>query len=173
MDYEERLGLLIAAAEEQQQTAQKAVESLTATAQLLKTAPEGLRKALEASTSENLWKVSAVAEKAVLGATKGASDQILAAAKEMAEARAWMSWQWVTLAGLLAVTVLGVVWLGVWALTDSYRAELAEARATVAQLENRGGKAQLLTCEGRLCVAVVPGQAYADNGKTYMVIKTK
>lgn len=171
MDYEERLGLLIAAAEEQQQTAQKAVDSLVATAQLLKTAPEGLKKALEASTSENLGKVSAGVEKTLQGATKDARDQIQAAAKDMAAARTWMSWQWVTLAGLLAVGMVGVVWLGVWALTDSYREELAEARATVAQLENRGGKAKLSTCDGRLCVAVVPGKVYGDQKDPYMVIR--
>lgn len=172
MDHEERLGLLLAAAEEQQQTAQKAVESLTETAQILKNAPTGLKRAVETSISESLWKVSTATEKAVQGATKGASDQILAAAQEMAAARAWMSWQWVILATLLAVTLVGVVWLSTWALTDSYRAELAAARATVAQLESRGGKAKLTTCDGRLCVAVVPGQTYGDKKDTYMVIKT-
>ena len=172
MDYEERLGVLLAAAEEQEKAAKKAVESLTTMAQQLKTAPEGLKKAVEASMSENLWRVSGSIEKTVLEATKGANGRINEAAAAMERARQWMSWQWVALAGLLAVALVAVVFIASWAITDSYRTEIAEARAVVAQLENRGGKAKLSTCEGRLCVAVVKGAAYGDKKDTFMVIKT-
>jgi hypothetical protein len=64
--------------------------------------------------------------------------------------------------------------LGVWLATMSWRAEIVEMRATVAQLEAKGGRAKLSTCEGKQCVAIelLPeGKVYGSKKDPYLVLR--
>lgn len=171
MNIEEQLGILIAAAEEQEKTAKEAVSALTVAVKRLETTSETLKTGVEGAISENMWKVSQAAEKSLQGASKAAYGQLNEASSAIVAAQKWLLWRWAAIAGAIALTAITVVWGAIWAITDSYRAELAEAKATIAQLEAKGSKAKLSTCGGKLCVAIVPGTTYGEKKDPYMVLR--
>ena len=79
------------------------------------------------------------------------------------------------------ITVVAIVLIAAWYLPDvsevrALRAEQAQLKASIEELESRGGRVQMSQCgkkPARLCVRVDPRAGTfgrAENGEVYMVI---
>ena len=111
-------------------------------------------------------------------ATKAAQDlrqasrEAMKAAQEIREARTALSWKFVFLyvGGLLAVTfalLLGLV-VYVPSLDD-----IADRRATVAELNNQNGDLDISQCKGELCARVMTKKCNFGASKDYCVLDLK
>jgi hypothetical protein len=116
--------------------------------------------------------VSLIVEKAVLEASKASVERLNAASAAVADAQKQFSVWWVVVPAAAILSFAVVTCLGIWLATMSWRSELAEAKAAVAQLEDKGGKAKLTKCndngKSRLCIKVDKANEYKDD---FMVIK--
>lgn len=77
---------------------------------------------------------------------------------------------------VVLVTAALFWWIPARADVEAQKAEVARLTATVAQLKQHGGNAQVVQCETRLCVRTdeagkAPKVADAKKGETYRVIK--
>lgn len=170
-EIEDSIAGLLAASQQQEKTAKASVAALSVAVEQLETTSESLKTGVERAIAENMWKVSQAAEKALLGASKASVERLTEASNAVIASQKRFSVFWIAapVAAILGFVI--VVCLGVWLATMSWRAEIVEMRATVAQLEARGGKAKISTCEGKLCVAVVTGTTYGDKKDPYMVLR--
>lgn len=172
MDVESQLGILLAAAEQQEKTAKGSIAALAVAVRELKTTSESLKTGIDGAISENMGKVSLIAEKAVLEASKASVERLNAASAGVISAQKQFSMLWIAVpaAVILAFALFAIV--SVWAATEYWRGELVEAKAAVAQLEDKGGKAKLTKCndngKSRLCIKVDKANEYKDD---FMVIK--
>lgn len=172
MDIESQLGILLSAAEQQEKTAKGSIAALAVAVGELKTTSESLKTGVERAISENMGKVSLIAEKAVLEASKASVERLNAASAGVISVQKQFSmlWIFVPAAVILAFSLFAIV--AVWAATEYWRGELVEAKAAVAQLEDKGGKAKLTKCndngKSRLCIKVDKANEYKDD---FMVIK--
>jgi hypothetical protein len=173
MDIESQLGILLAAAEQQEKTAKGAVSALAVAVRELQTTSGSLKTGIEGAISENMGKVSLIAEKAVLEASKASVERLNAASAAVADAQKQFSVWWILVPAALILAFSLFAIFAVWAATQYWRGELVEARAAVAQLEDKGGKAKLTKCndngKSRLCIKVdKKAGGFEDD---FMVIK--
>ena len=108
-------------------------------------------------------------------ATQAAHEYVDAARRSL-----WGTAIFTLLVSLLATGVLVVAALYWWIPArndvEAQRAEAARLTATLAQLKQHGGEAQIVQCETRLCVRTdetirTPKVVDAKKGETYRVIK--
>jgi hypothetical protein len=170
MNIEDQLGILIGAAEEQEKTAKGSIAALSVAVKELKTTSETLKTGVERAISDNMGKVVLTTEKAVLEASRASVERLNAASAAVASAQREFSMLWIFVP---AAVILGFALLAAalfWAMTDSSLRVLSEARAVIAELEAKGGKAKLTTCgvKRRLCIQVDKTDEFKDG---YMIIK--
>jgi hypothetical protein len=170
-DLESSVLALLGFAEEQEKTAKAAVSALAVAVKRLETTSETLKTGINDAISENMWKVQQAAKESLLEASKASTERLNAASAGMISAQKQFSMLWIAVPAAVILAFALLACLGVWLQTMSWRAEVAEMRATVAQLEAKGGKLKLSTCEGKLCVAVVTGTTYGDKKDPYMVLR--
>jgi cell division protein FtsB len=191
---------LIAAAEEQQTAAKTAIEGLAAERAALARAVQGIQKAAGEAVEGAARQALACASETAVGAfTKAAepftrkvedvADKASEAAERVNSAARWIGVKAAVFALIFALVCIVVVSLAAWvslawehhqvndlsAKVVELRAQIAQERATVAELDKHGGKAKLNSCgSGRLCVQVdtKAGKfSYGDGRPIYMVIK--
>lgn len=169
-EIEDSIAGLLAASQQQGQVASESISALVDAIKELRSTSGTLRTGVERAISENMGKVSQIAEKAVLEASKASSERLNAAAVAVAATQKQFSlwWVFVPAAVTACLTVLAIVVFLVF--TDNARTELAEAKAAVAKLEPKGGKAKLGVCgdNRQLCVKVDKSAEYNND---FMVIK--
>lgn len=170
-DLESSVLALLGVAEEQEKTAKGSIAALSVAVKELKATSETLKTGVEGAISENMWKVQQAAKESLLEASKTSTERLNAASAGMISAQKQFSMLWIAVPAAVILAFALLACLGVWLQTMSWRAEVAEMRATVAQLEAKGGKLKLSTCEGKLCVAVVTGTTYGDKKDPYMVLR--
>jgi hypothetical protein len=101
-------------------------------------------------------------------------------------ALAWLSWRWLALLATGAGGIVVAVWLSSLAMVEWQRYQIGalreerqvlagdvdKLRAVVADLEHRGGRAELATCgnPGRLCIRVTDKGGYGE-GRDFFVVK--
>lgn len=202
-DREQELFGLMAVAQEQQQAAaaqlaalEKQRAQLTATIEQARRAVEAMRdagaasaglieqaaqQAVEKGVDAALWRVSEATKESLANATgpalnaiKGAAGRAQEAEQSLRDAVGWVSWKWATICGAVAAGMLAAVWSLAMILTPGWD-EIQELRATVADLERRGGKIKLSTCgdRGRLCARIdvkASGAVYGANGENLMIL---
>lgn len=105
------------------------------------------------------------------------------AAHEYVEQARHSYWKTAMLALTVSLVMAGALvagalywWIPARADVEAQKAEVARLTATVAQLKQQGGDAQVVQCETRLCVRTdetgkAPKVADAKKGETYRVIK--
>lgn len=186
---------LIAAAEEHQRAAKIAIDGLAAERAALARAVQGVRAAAgEAVAGAARQSLAGASETAVAAFSKAAepftqkveavADKADKAADRVNSAARWIGAKAVA----VAVGCIIVVGLAAWGLVAlerhqvsdlsaeaaQLREQIAQERATVAELDKRGGKAKLNWCGPgrRLCVHVdTKAGTFGDGHATYMVIK--
>lgn len=109
-----------------------------------------------------------------LAAIKQATQQATEAADELRGTVGWVSWKWALILAASSAGALGAFFLAVWLIVPG-AGELAELKANVADLEQRGGRIQLHTCgEGsRLCARVDAKEServYGPNGEKWLIL---
>lgn len=171
-EIEDSIAGLLAASQQQEKTAKGSVAALSVAVKQLETTSESLKTGVERAISENMWKVQQAAKESLLEASKTATERLNEASNAVIASQKRFSVWWIA-APVAAILVSAVVaCLGVWLATMSWRSEIAEARAAVAQLEANGGKAKLTKCndngKSRLCIKVDKANEYKDD---FMIIK--
>lgn len=171
-DLESSVLALLGVAEEQEKTAKGSIAALSVAVKRLETTSESLKTGVERAISENMGKVSLIAEKAVLEASKASVDRLQAATTAVISSQKQFSMWWIFVPAAVILAFSAFACLAVWVATEHWRGELAEAKAAVAQLEAKGGKAKLTNCndngKSRLCIKVDKANDYKDD---FMVIK--
>lgn len=189
MSEERALYGLIATAQEQQKVTGdhlSALAKLEATIEQANAAVKAMQSAGDASAIVIAKATHSAVEKALQGVFEGVSAQArdslsgaakpavvalqavteraLQAEQELRDSSSWLGWKWAIVLGgasaFLLVTIVGLSMLLVPSM-----GEIAKLRAAVADLEARGGKAELSICgdKKRLCVLIDPKQ-FADDG---------
>lgn len=165
-------GLLLEAAQNNQNVVEASVQKLEALIKLLRELPREIAPELKASIEE--------AHRQELAATR---QEFQALTTNLRRARERMGWTWLAVGGgEVLVAVLAVAAMLLWVLPSprdlaALRADKAQLEATVATLESHGGRAHLRTCatrgdQSRLCVAVEKGAGeFGPTGEHYMVLK--
>ena len=151
-------------------------------------AAQGVRRAageaVASSVAESMSGASRAAAEALGEAAKPVIDRLSGVVKaasnaegKLNDAVAAFGWKWAMVAGGAAaggiLTVLVVAWISVgWQRhqVETLSAEVTELKATVADLAKRGGRADLTTCDKRLCVRVETGAAFGKNSD-YFILK--
>lgn len=171
-DLESSVLALLGVAEEQEKTAKGSIAALSVAVKELRTTSETLKTGVERAISDNMGKVVLTTEKAVLEASRASADRLQAATQAVETAQKQFSMLWIAVPVAAILALAAVACLGVWLITMNWRAEMVEMRASVAQLEAKGGKAQLTKCndngKSRLCIKVDTANSYKDD---FMVIK--
>jgi hypothetical protein len=172
-EIEDSIAGLLAASQQQEKTAKGSVAALAVAVGELKTTSESLKTGVERAISENMGKVSLIAEKAVLEASKASVERLNAASAGVISVQKQFSMLWIFVPAAVILGFAVIACLGVWLATEHWRGELAEAKAAVAQLEDKGGKAILTKCndngKSRLCIKVdKKAGGFEDD---FMVIK--
>lgn len=197
MDAQQQLFGMMAIAEEQQKAVKAAIDGLAAErasmAQVLlavNNAAQGVRKAageaVATSVTESLSGASKAAVEALSEASKPVMDRLsgVVRAASNVEGRlngavAAFGWKWAMVAGGAAaggiLTVLLVAWISVgWQRhqVETLSAEVAELKATAADLAKRGGRAELTVCgdKKRLCTRVETGTPFGKDSD-YFILK--
>ncbi len=105
------------------------------------------------------------------------------AAHEYVERARKADWATILAALFVSLSVAGILvagalnwWVPARADVEAQKAEVARLTATIAQLKQQGGQAQVVQCETRLCVRTdetgkAPKVADSKKGETYRVIK--
>lgn len=187
---------LIAAAEEQKKAVATAIEGLAAERAALARAVKGIRGDAEEAVEAAARQALAGASETAVAAFSEASEPFLQKVEEVADkaseaavrvrsAAGWIGAKAIAVTVGLIIVVCLTAWISLaWdhhrvsdlsAEAAQLRAQIAQERAIVAELDKRGGKAKLNSCgSGRLCVQVdtKAGKfSYGDGRPTYMVIK--
>lgn len=177
----------LAALEQQQaqltatiEQARRAVEAMsnagTASAGLIERAT---KEAVDKAVTDALAGVSQAASDSLAGAVvpalnaiKGAAWRAQEAEKSLRVAVGWVGWKWAVICGAASAGLLAMVWSLAVFMTPS-GSEMAELRANATDLERRGGKIKLSTCEKRLCTRIdakASGVVYGENGEKWMIL---
>lgn len=130
-------------------------------------------KAIDVAAEPILAKLSGAAEKA-----GSAVDQ---AELKMRQAAQWVTWKVGALVALTVLAIWALAWYGVWSArqeAEALRAEIETMKATVAELEKKGGQLTLNRCGGEICIQVDRNQRtdapwavpWGDAKKGYFVI---
>lgn len=181
MSEERALYGLIATAQEQQKVTGdhlSALAKLEATIEQANAAVKAMQSAGDASAIVIAKATHSAVEKALQGhysrlcsagqripsLSRNTLKNALQAEQELRASSSWLGWKWAIVLGgasaFLLVTIVGLSMLLVPSM-----GEIAKLRAAVADLEARGGKAELSICgdKKRLCVLIDPKQ-FADDG---------
>ena len=112
-----------------------------------------------------------------------AATRAMQASHDYVERARRSDWTTVLGAAFVSLAVAGILvaaalywWIPARADVEAQKAEVARLTATVAQLKQQGGDAQVVQCETRLCVRTdesgkTPKMVDAKKGDTYRVIK--
>jgi len=153
-------------------------------------AAQGVRKAageaVATSVAESLSGASKAAAEALGEASKPVIDRLSGVVKAASNAEgrlngavAAFGWKWAMVAGSTAAGAIAALLLAAWISVgwqrhqvESLSAEVAELKATAADLAKRGGRATINVCgdKKRLCVRVDNNQNYGE-GQDYYVLK--
>ena len=160
--------------------ARRAVEAMsnagTASAGLIERAT---KEAVDKAVTDALASVCQAASDSLASAVapalkviKGAAGSALEAEKSLRDSVGWVGWKWAGICGAASAGLLVVVWSLAVFMTPS-GSEMAELRANATDLERRGGKIKLSTCEKRLCARIdaqASGVVYGENGEKWMIL---
>jgi hypothetical protein len=130
-------------------------------------------KAMNDALGPILAKLSSATDKA-----STAADQ---ADLKMRRAAQWITWKVCALAAAGVVVIWAMAWYGVWSArheVETLRADIEGMKANIAELENKGGKLTLHSCDGQMCIEVDRDQRttahwavpWGDAKKGYFVI---
>lgn len=153
-----------------------------------KAAAAAVKPAMEASfkgvTSTAVTAIDTAA-KPFLTQLSGVADRVGSAVDradvKMRQAAQWITWKVSALAAMTVLVIWALAWYGVWSANreaESLRADIEGMKATVAELEKKGGRLNLSRCGGEICIQVdrnqrtdVPwGVPWGDAKKGYFVI---
>ena len=157
----------------------------------VKDAAGGVRKAAGDAVADSVSKslvgaseaaVEALGEaaKPVIGRLEGVARAVGGAEDRLNGAVASFGWKWATLAGGAAagaiLAVLLVAWISVgWQRhqVETLSEEVAQLKATAADLAKRGGRAELTVCgeKKRPCVRVDNNRESYGEGRDYFVLR--
>ena len=178
-DTKKQLFMLMAAAEEQQKQIdqtlaiinkqQAGIESLhkhlpELAQSLFKDSLNDARASLESDLSNHATKTAQELKKASSEAVRAAN-----AVKQETKALGWKH-AFMTV-GLIAGTCLAVI-LGSMFFIPSLD-DIAERRATIAQLDKQGGNLDIERCNGKLCARVMTKECKFGRSKDYCVLDLK
>lgn len=109
-----------------------------------------------------------------LKAITGAAGRAQKAEQSLRSAVSWVGWKWAAICAAASAGLLVVVWSLAVLMTPS-GSEMAELRAHAIDLERRGGKIKLSTCDGRLCARVdikssESAARYGENSEKWMIL---
>jgi len=180
MDDHDKLGAMFAVMEEQQAAVQSAIaglaqerKAMAAVIDSIKGTAGTLQKATGDAAAQAVGESIGQAPKAAVAALNQATGALEEAAGEVRSAGAWLTFKAAaSVAGVGLVMVLAVYVLGRFLLPSEaerqevqrLRAEKAELEANIAELAKRGGKIQMTTCGGRLCIEASTNQGKDDQG---------
>lgn len=100
---------------------------------------------------------------------------------KMKQAAQWITWKVSALVSLTVLAIWALAWYGVWSANreaEALRAEIENMKATIAELEQKGGGLTLSRCGGEICIQVDRNQhtdvqwvvPWGDAKKGYFVI---
>lgn len=180
MDDHDKLGAMFAVMEEQQAAVQSAIaglaqerKAMAAVIDSIKGTAGTLQKATGDAAAQAVGESIGQAPRAAVAALNQATGALEEAAGEVRSAGAWLTFKAAaSVAGVGLVMVLAVYVLGRFLLPSEaerqevqrLRAEKAELEANIAELAKRGGKIQMTTCGGRLCIEASTNQGKDDQG---------
>jgi cell division protein FtsB len=183
MDDHDKLGAMFAVMEEQQAAVQSAIaglaqerKAMAAVIDSIKGTAGTLQKATGDAAAQAVGESIGQAPKAAVAALNQATGALEEAAGEVRSAGAWLTFKAAaSVAGVGLVMVLAVYVLGRFLLPSEaerqevqrLRAEKAELEANIAELAKRGGKIQMTTCGGRLCIEASTNQGKDDQGNPW------
>ena len=127
MDIESQLGILLSAAEQQEKTAKASIAVLSESIKRLETTSETLKTGVERAISENMGKVSLIAEKAVLEASKASVERLNAASAAVISVQKQFSMLWIFVPAAVILGFAVMACLGVWLATEHWRGGMVEA----------------------------------------------
>jgi cell division protein FtsB len=169
----DQLSMLYAAALEQQAAAAVTIadlakerEQLNATIEALQNISVGLQKAVGSAATTAVKETLIQSPKAAQNVINAATEALNEAAGKVTAAGAWITWQFALvfiLTGAAAVLTnydIGLFTLPDRAEFDALRSEKAELEASIADLNKRGAKIKINTCDGRICI-----EASTNQGK--------
>lgn len=172
MDADE-LSMLYAAALEQQAAAAATIadlakerKQLNATIEALQNTSLGLQKAVGGAATAAVKETLSQSPKAAQNVINTATEALNEAAGKVTAAGAWITWQFALVfiltgaAAVLTNYAIGRFTLPDRAEIDALRSEKAELEANIADLNKRGAKIKINTCDGRICI-----EASTNQGK--------
>lgn len=173
MSPENQLAGLFGAAEDQQKAAQEIIgdlvrerAKLTAAIETIKDASSDLQTATGSAASKAVTETLAKAPQAAVATLNTATEALETAAGKVTAAGAWITWQFALVFILTgAAAVLTNYAIGRFTLPDAatiaaLRSEKAELETNIADLQKRGAKIKINTCDGRICI-----EASTNQGK--------
>ena len=182
MDDHDKLGAMFAVMEEQQAAVQAAIagmaqerKAMAAVIDSIKGTSGTLQQATGDAAARAVVDSIGQAPKTAVAALNQAVGALDEAAGQVRSAGAWLTFKAAaSVAGAGLVMVLAVYALGRFMLpseadrqeVDRLRSEKAQLEANIAELNKRGGKIQLTTCGGRLCIEASTNQGKDDQGNT-------
>ena len=182
MDDHDKLGAMFAVMEEQQAAVQAAIagmaqerKAMAAVIDSIKGTSGTLQQVTGDAAARAVVESIGQAPKTAVAALNQAVGALDEAAGQVRSAGAWLTFKAAaSVAGAGLVMVLAVYALGRFMLpseadrqeVDRLRSEKAQLEANIAELNKRGGKIQLTTCGGRLCIEASTNQGKDDQGNT-------
>ena len=167
------LAALYGTALKQQDAATEAINDLAkeraqlrAIIETLQNTSRSIQKAAGDAAAKAVTETLDQAPKTAQTAFKAATDALDIATGKVRTAGAWLTWQFALvfiLVGAAAVATnyaIGRFTLPDRAEIDALRSEKAELEASIADLNKRGAKIKINTCDGRLCI-----EASTNQGK--------
>lgn len=178
-DTKKQLFALMAHAEEQQKALDKAMETINRQQEQMEKLQKNLpvlatqlfQKSLEDARASLSDDMGSHASK-VAGQLKKASDEAVRASQAIKKEAKTLDWKhaFMTVGAVMGTCFLIFLASMLWipSLED-----IADRRATVAELDNAGGGLQTASCEGELCVRVMTKQCGYGDTKDYCVVDLK
>lgn len=180
MDDLNKLGAMFAVMEEQQAAVQALIAGMaqerkawTAVIDSIKDTSGTLQQATGDAAARAVTESIGQAPKTAVAALNQAVGALDEAAGQVRSAGAWLTFKVAaSVGGAGMVMVLAVYGLGRFMLpseadrqeVEQLRAEKVRLEANIAELNKRGGKIQLTTCGGRLCIEASTNQGKDDQG---------
>lgn len=187
MDDHDKLGAMFAVMEEQQAAVKAAIAGLAQERKAMVTAIDALKgtagtlqKATGDAAARAVGESIGEAPKTAVAALNQAVGALDEATSQVRSAGAWLTFKAAAaVAGVGLVLVLTMYGLGRFMLPSEaerqevrdlraqkaeLRESIAEMEANIARLNKRGGKIQMTTCGGRLCIEASPNQGTDDQG---------
>lgn len=183
MDDQDKLGAMFAVMEEQQAAVQAAIagmaqerKAMAAVIDSIKGTSGTLQQATGDAAARAVVESIGQAPKTAVAALNQAVGALDEAAGQVRSAGAWLTFKAAaSVAGAGLVMVLAMYVLGRFMLpseadrqeVERLRTEKAQLEANIAYLTKRGGKIQLTTCGGRLCIEASTNQGKDEQGNPF------